>query len=99
LAARSRVERRSLGARRLLTINVRGQKMDLRFNYEHIRQQIDSADFDPLDNDSLIVKDIKQRMHSHIDAIEELEEEKKEINTQINLRRLMLKDLADSWEI
>jgi hypothetical protein len=73
--------------------------MDLRFNYEHIRQQIDSADFDPLDNDSLIVKDIKQRMHSHIDAIEELEEEKKEINTQINLRRLMLKDLADSWEI
>jgi hypothetical protein len=73
--------------------------MDLRFNYDHIRQQIDDADFGDLLNDSLLVKDIKRDMHSHIDVILELEKQKKELDRKIYRRRMMLKKLAKKWEV
>ena len=73
--------------------------MDLRFNYDHIRRQIDEADIAGLDPKSLLVRDIKRRMHQEIDAIEELEEQKKNIEVAIQLHRMALKKEAERWEI
>ena len=73
--------------------------MDLRFNYDHIRTQIDNADFGYLDEKSLLVQDIKRDMHMQIDIILELEKQKIEIENKIKARRLKLKEIAKKWDI
>ena len=73
--------------------------MDLRFSYERIRDEISRADFEFLDSSSQLVKDIKARMHGHVDRIEELEKQKKDIDRCIKAERMMLKDLAESWDV
>ena len=73
--------------------------MDLRYNNEHIRAEIDRADFGVLEGDSQIVKDIKSRMHRHLDRMEELEEKIEEADREIKAERAMLKDLAVSWDV
>lgn len=78
----------------------KGDEMDLRFNYDHIRLQIDTADFgDYLGNDSNIVKDIRKRMHLHIDTILSLEQKIKEYENMIKDERIALKELAEQWDV
>ena len=79
--------------------NERGNKMDLRFNYDNIRRQIDNADWGYLDEKSLLVQDIKRDMNMQIDIILELEEQKIEIENKIKSRRLKLKEIAEKWDI
>lgn len=59
--------------------------MDLRFSYARLRDEI--------------VKDVRARMHRHIDAIEEYEKQIKEIETKIMAERTALKDLATAWKV
>lgn len=72
--------------------------MDLRFNYDHIRAQIDSADIDLNDPDGLLAKDIKRRMHQHVDCILEYEQRIREFKAIIKEQRMSLKKLAADWE-
>ena len=73
--------------------------MDLRFNYDHIRRQIDEADIMGFDPESTLVKHIKQDMYFHIDAILELEEQRRNIDRLIKKHRKELKDTASKWDI
>jgi hypothetical protein len=73
--------------------------MDLRFSYDKIKDEIDRAYFSYLDNDSLLVRDIKRSMHAQVDAILELEKEKLEIDQKIKGHRNKLKTIAEKWEI
>ena len=73
--------------------------MDLRFDYDNIRLQIERSDFGYLDNTSSLVKDIKHDMNNIIDIILELENQKQEIDNRIKDYRLKLKEIAIKWEI
>ena len=73
--------------------------MDLRYNNERLRCEIDRATFGVLDNDSQTVKDLKAMMHGHVNKVEEYEDQKKELNRKIKCERAMLKDLAISWDV
>ena len=73
--------------------------MDLRYSYEILRQEIDKADFGYVDSNSQLAKDIKSRMNGYIDAIEEMEEQKKMIDVKIKEYRMKLKRTAEEWEI
>lgn len=67
---------------------------------DYLRDQIDKAKIGhDLDPNSQLVKDIKSRMHQHIDHILELEEQKIEISRKIKDERKMLKDLAKKWNV
>ena len=74
--------------------------MDLRFNYDHIRQQIADADFGPhLNAWRTLVRDIRHGMNMQIDRIEELEKQKDDINIKIAECRSKIKETANQWEI
>jgi len=73
--------------------------MDLRFNYEKIRDEINRADFGYIDSESALAKDVKRRLHEHIDMILDLEKEKQQIDSLIQEQRAVLKKEAEKWGI
>lgn len=65
--------------------------------YNHIRKQIDDTKFDSLYPEGELARDKRGRMHSHLDIIEELESQKRELNRRIKAHlKTALKELTNT---
>ena len=73
--------------------------MDLRFNYNTLRDQIDNNNSDLIGDDSLFASDIRNEGHGYIDMIEEFERQKEALDKKIFDYRMKLKEWAKKWEV